>query len=131
MLTAEQVGAQLGLSARKVYALAADGSLASFKFGRAIRFDPQAVTEYKEKCQSVVSRTLRVALASSLSSRVVSMDNESEYEKAFRQAGIKLKPISSTGKSLRSSTRRQPGSKAPTSSSKKLSLVTSENAHQS
>lgn len=39
MLTAAQVAPMLGISARAVYELAAEGGLRHYKFGRAIRFE--------------------------------------------------------------------------------------------
>ena len=68
MLTAAQVAAQLGISARKVYDLHADGQLRGFRFGRAVRFEPAVVQEYIESCRSTASKIQRAALASSLSS---------------------------------------------------------------
>jgi excisionase family DNA binding protein len=52
MLTAKQVGPLLGLSPRKVYELAATGTLPSFRFGDAVRFAPPDVETYRESCRS-------------------------------------------------------------------------------
>ena len=58
MLTANQVSEQLGLSLTKVYDLARQGDLKSYKFGTAVRFDQKDVSEYTQSCRSV--RTQRV-----------------------------------------------------------------------
>ena len=47
MLTAKQVAAELGLSARKVYDLARSGALPSYRFGDSVRFEPQEVETYR------------------------------------------------------------------------------------
>ncbi len=46
MLTTKEVADQLRLSARKVYALASSGHLASHRFGAAVRFSQADVDAY-------------------------------------------------------------------------------------
>lgn len=47
MLTATAAAAALGLSRRKVYALAAAGELRHYRFGKAVRFDPADLQAFK------------------------------------------------------------------------------------
>jgi excisionase family DNA binding protein len=58
MLTAKQVGPLLGLSPRKVYELAKSGTLASYRFGRAIRYAEADVEAYRLAHQSPQPRVL-------------------------------------------------------------------------
>lgn len=54
MLTAAQVAAQLGLSARAVYDLAKSGALACYRLGvgrGAVRFDAADVEAYRSACR--------------------------------------------------------------------------------
>lgn len=55
MLTARDVADQLRISARKVYALAASGHLASHRFGSAVRFSQADVDTYVQSCRCPVS----------------------------------------------------------------------------
>ena len=52
MLKADEAGKLLGLSARKMYALAEAGEIACHRFGSAVRFDPADLEEYKNRCRS-------------------------------------------------------------------------------
>lgn len=49
MLTAKEVALQLRLSARKVYAIASSGQLASHRFGGAVRFSQADVNAYVQE----------------------------------------------------------------------------------
>lgn len=51
-LTAQEAAARLKISARKVYALAAAGELAAYRFGAAVRFAPSDLDAYTQKCRS-------------------------------------------------------------------------------
>lgn len=50
-LTAKQAAQELGLSARKLYELAATGKLACYRFDGAIRFDGADIQAYKQSCR--------------------------------------------------------------------------------
>jgi excisionase family DNA binding protein len=52
MLTAAAAATLLGLSARKVYAMAAEGILPCYRFGSAVRFDPADLEAYRAAHQS-------------------------------------------------------------------------------
>jgi len=52
MLKAADAGKLLGISARKMYALAESGEVACHRFGAAVRFDPADLEEYKNRCRS-------------------------------------------------------------------------------
>lgn len=124
MLTAAQVAAMLGISARKVYEID-PALLPRHEFGRAVRYAPSDVEAYREACRSTESRARTAALAGSLSSRVVSKASESEYEKAFRRLGLVPRRMRSTALNAPVSTPKQPEPASHSSSSSKLSLVTS------
>lgn len=49
MLTAADVARTLGISARAVYDLAASGAIPTYRFGRAVRFDPADVEAYRAR----------------------------------------------------------------------------------
>ena len=50
-INAKAAAQVLGLSARTLYALAKTGQLASYKFGRAVRFDLADIEIYKTSCR--------------------------------------------------------------------------------
>ena len=52
MLKAAEAGRYLGLSARKMYALAEAGEVACHRFGSAVRFEVADLDEYKTRCRS-------------------------------------------------------------------------------
>ena len=52
MLTATEAAQALGVSKRHLYALAAKGLLPCYRFGSAVRFDPQDIEAYKQSCRS-------------------------------------------------------------------------------
>ena len=89
MLTASQVARQLGISARKVYSLRAEGKLAGYLFGRAVRFDPVDVEAYRASCRSSGTRAIKVGATSSTVSLKV---GGSELAAYFRKAGLKPRP---------------------------------------
>ena len=51
-LTAREAAQRLKISARKVYALAASGELATHRFGAAVRFATSDLDAYVQKCRS-------------------------------------------------------------------------------
>lgn len=82
MLTAGEAARLLGLSARKVYALAGEGQIAAYRFGAAVRFDPADLEAYKAKCRSPAT----TQAAGISSSTVLSMDGEHALTAYFRKA---------------------------------------------
>lgn len=46
LLTAHDVADQTGLSLQRVYELSRKGVMPSIRFGRALRFDPSAITDW-------------------------------------------------------------------------------------
>ena len=87
MLSAAQVAALLGLSARKVYDLAASGEIASYRFGDAIRFEPADVDAYKASCKVVV-RPVVVSVPRSTPLRVSLPGDRDDYERSMLRLGI-------------------------------------------
>ena len=92
MLTAHEVGQRLGLSQRKVYALAASGELTCHRFGSSVRFDPADLEEYKSKCR--LPATTRAAGTSSLTASL--RDSASALTSYFQKARRGGKRKSST-----------------------------------
>ena len=107
MLTAEQVASSLGLSVRKVYAMAQAGELPCYRFGSAVRFDAADLEAYKLQCRS--RATTRAAGTSSLTAS--SPDGASALTRYFRQAGREP--------------RRKPSTSAKAPASSTLRLVAS------
>src|SRR5438067_382616 len=64
MLKAAEAGKYLGLSARKMYALAEAGEVACYRLGSAVRFEQADLDEYKTRCRSPA--TIPAAGSSSL-----------------------------------------------------------------
>ena len=93
MLTASEAGDELGLSARKMYALAASGAIACHRFGAAVRFDPADLEAYKTSCRSPA--TTAVAGTTSLTASLPAPG--SALTAYFRKAGRepKRKPTTS------------------------------------
>ena len=52
MLTATQAAQALGVSKRHLYQLASAKKIACYRFGSAVRFDPQDIEAYKQSCRS-------------------------------------------------------------------------------
>lgn len=100
MLTAAEVGVQLGISARTVYDLHASGAIPGYRFGRAVRFEQPDVDAYRKSCRSAgTSATNAGALNSTASSRVV----VAELQSCFQRAGVKPKLTPSTVRRVRAS----------------------------
>ena len=60
MLSAQEVGTQLGLSARKIYNLFHEGKLAGFRFDDSIRFEQVDVDAYKASCRKAPPEAIHV-----------------------------------------------------------------------
>ena len=52
LLTVEEVVALLGISRSKLYQLVRDGSIATVKMGRSVRFRPSRVQEFVERSET-------------------------------------------------------------------------------
>ncbi|MGI4776896.1 MAG: helix-turn-helix domain-containing protein [Janthinobacterium lividum] len=101
-LSVKEACALLGIAPRTMYSLAAPaGPLPCYRVGRRVIFEREDVLEYKAKCRSTV---IRQAVASSLSSAVVSTGAASALRKSFLALGIKPKPTNSIAKSRDGST---------------------------
>ena len=98
-ITAKEAAAVLGLSARKLYELAASGQMACYRFGGAVRFDRADLETYKASCRSPATTPANgsISLTASLPG------SGSALTAYFRKAGVKSRPTNSTGLS-------QPGS---------------------
>jgi excisionase family DNA binding protein len=101
LLKAAEAGRLLGLSARKVYALAEAGILPCYRFGAAVRFAPADVEAYRESCRSTSTERTSAGAISSTVTLPVSGTGLADY---FRRAGLAPKPKSTT-------TKRTPASK--------------------
>jgi excisionase family DNA binding protein len=93
VLTAAQVASQLGLSKRKVYDLARTGELVSYRFGDAVRFDPDDVERYKAACRSNGTSATSAGGGSSAAVWRASATGIVDY---FRRAGVEPKLTPST-----------------------------------
>ena len=92
-MTAKQAAQELGLSARKLYELAASGKLACYRFDGAVRFDRADLETYKTSC-----RLPAITQANGSTNLIVSLPGTAhELTAYFRQAGRKSKRTSSTG----------------------------------
>ena len=87
LLTAAQVATQLGISARKVYDLAARGDLPSYRIGDSVRFGAADVERFRESCRRVPPRRIEAGPLRSVTIDV--RDPESELDRAFQRAGVK------------------------------------------
>lgn len=103
MLTAQEAGERLKISARKVYALAAAGELACHRFGAAVRFDPADLDAYKASCRSPA--TTRAAGSTNLTASLPG--SGSALTDYFRKAGRAPKPKRSTSERPHASTKLQ------------------------
>lgn len=92
MLKAAEAGKLLGISARKVYALAESGEIACHRFGAAVRFDPADLEEYKTRCRSPA--TTPAAGCSNLTRSL--QESGSALTNYFRKARPERKPTSTT-----------------------------------
>ena len=86
MLTAAEVAHCLRLSVRAVYDLAASGAIPSFRFGRAVRFDPADVEAYRTSCRSA---GIAGTSAGASSSTVCLKAADTDLAAFFRAAGVK------------------------------------------
>lgn len=91
MINAKAVGLLLGLSATKVYDLARSGALVSYRFGGAVRFDPQDVEAYKQSCRVVVLQPVRCRDPLPTVRLVPSepLGDDADLAAYFRAAGVK------------------------------------------
>ena len=96
----------LGVSAGKVYALAAPGGpIPCTRIGKRIIFDRSDVLEYQQSCRFT---EIKIAARSSLSSTVRLKANESALLKHFQKLGIKPKLMLTTAPNLPASTQSLP-----------------------
>nr|KAJ8740681.1 helix-turn-helix domain-containing protein [Delftia sp. PS-11] len=101
-ISVKDAAALLGVSARKVYDLAApSGPIPCYRIGRNINFDETDILEYKQQCRSVVTNR---AVRSSLSSTASSTACVSALESAFRKLGVQPRLTNTTAKNQRAST---------------------------
>lgn len=98
-LTAQEAAQRLKISARKVYALAASGELATHRFGAAVRFATSDLDVYVQKCRSPA--TTRAAGTTSLT--VSSMDGAHALTSYFQKARPGRKRSTSTVEKPRAS----------------------------
>ena len=83
MLTATEAAALLSISKRTLYTLAAEKKIACYRFGSAVRFDPQDLDAYKAQCRSPAT----TPDAGSISLTVSSTASESALTSYFQRAG--------------------------------------------
>ncbi|WP_424460547.1 helix-turn-helix domain-containing protein [Ottowia sp.] len=96
-MDASQAARLLGVSRRKMYALAApSGPVPCYRIGGRVVFEEDDILDYKASCRSIAARK---TVASSLSSTVTLKAGESALRKSFLALGIKPKPTLSTVKS--------------------------------
>ena len=103
LLTASDVGRQLGISRRAVYDLAYSGRLICYRVGAndgAMRFAPADVETYLASCRSTGQR---VTSAGALSSTAMLRAADTDLHDCFRKAGVKLKLTRSTARKPRAS----------------------------
>ncbi len=101
MLKAAQVAASLGISRRMVYDLHKDGKLRGYRFGSALRFDPDDVEAYKRLCLSDGTPETSGGGSSSTASLKVAVTGLADF---FRGVGVKPKLTPSTARKGRDST---------------------------
>jgi len=82
MLTATQAAALLSISKRTIYTLAAEKKIACYRFGGAVRFDPQDLDAYKAQCRSPAT----TQDAGSISLTVSSTGSEARHAHQARRA---------------------------------------------
>lgn len=126
LLTAREVGALLGLSARAVYDAAAAGHLACYRLGvgrGAVRFDPADVEAYKAACRSTAIKPPAAGVSTLTSASTASAFGGASFS---RPGGPDPKPTHSTARKARPCTRLPPASPSLGTTSTRLSIVTSE-----
>lgn len=95
-LSPQQAATVLGVSRRKVYALAApDGPIPCYRIGTRISFDLIDLTEYLSTCRYTETKR---AVVSSLNSTVRLGASESGLESYFQKRGLKPKLTPSTAR---------------------------------
>ena len=102
MLTPLQAAQHLGLSARKVYDLAASGRLACYRFDSAVRFEPSDLDAYKQSSRSPA--TTRAAGSTNLTA-ASPVPGDNALTAYFRRAGHARKLTNTTTPRPRASTR--------------------------
>ena len=95
MLTIAAVSELLALSESAVRAHAKAGRLPSYRFGRAVRFDPRDVEAFKASCRSAGTPETSAGDSSSTVTLQVSGTELADY---FRAAGLKPRQTPSTAK---------------------------------
>ena len=108
-MTAKQAAQELGLSARKLYELAASGKLACYRFDGAVRFESADIEVYRQSCRSPATTQANGFTSLTASSP----DRVSALIDYFRQAGQKNKRTSLTASKPRVSTPLQLVSPSP------------------
>jgi excisionase family DNA binding protein len=103
MLTATEAAALLSISKRTLYTLAAEKKIACYRFGSAVRFDPQDLDAYKAQCRSPAT----TPDAGSISLTVSSTASESALTSYFQRAGRASRRSHSTSAKRRGSSARQ------------------------
>ena len=99
MLTAKQTAIRLGLSLRKVYELAADDALTSYRVSpRRISFAESDVDAYLASCRYVTARPSVVAVSRPHVASVSLAASGSGLDACFRRLGIERKPKRLRGK---------------------------------
>ena len=99
MLTATQAAQALGVSKRHLYQLSSAKKIACYRFGSAVRFDPQDIEAYKQSCRSPAT----TPDAGSINLIVSSPGTESALIDYFHRAGRAIKPSRSTSGKRRGS----------------------------
>ncbi len=100
MLKVPEAAERLGLSARKVYDLAASGRLASYRFDGSVRIDPIDVEAYKTSCRS---HTQRVTVAGTSNLTASLREPGNALTAFFRKAGVGNKRTNTTATSAQES----------------------------
>ena len=103
MITAKKAAEMLGLSARKVYDLAApNGPIPCTRYSeKCIRFNEQDIENYRLSCQFTLMREIVVGASRSIK---LSTASESVSQNFFRKLGIEPKPKRSTSQKHQDST---------------------------
>ena len=87
----------LGISKRKVYDLAKEGKLQSYRIDSCVRFSPQDVAAYRQSCLSVTTRETSVGALSSTTLLRASGGGLADYfRKATRATRTRDQRIKST-----------------------------------
>src|SRR5574343_2101752 len=110
MLTAAAVARQLGISARTVYALAESGTLACYRFGSAVRFDPADVEAYRASCRSAGTPATSAGASSWTAAFKAAA---TDLAACFRAAGVRPRLTPTTAPKAPASTRLRLAHRAP------------------